>query len=216
MDDPQPAIAPPVKRVVNVGSRPTQPFNFADTDAIFANLDMRRRSHARVAAIMTALTSGLRRGEVCALRVSDFYALSGGRTLRVETLKKKRKIMRHVPLTEVGAARIAKYIGQEHGERPDKDAPLFRTAGTRYPFTRGPLTPRAVAHVVGVALRCAGIKGRITAHSFRHGFATGLLRKGADLRTVQELMGHENIWSTQRYLHTSQERCAAAVTSLWE
>ncbi len=163
---------------------------------------------------MTALASGLRRGEVCNLDVADFYPFDGGRTLRVRTLKKNKPIMRHVPLTKEGEARIVKYIAAGHGDKPDKAAPLFLTAGTRYPFAVGRLTGKGIACCIGIALRLAGVEGRITPHSFRHGFATTLVQRGADLRTVQELMGHANIWSTQRYLHTTHALCRKAIESL--
>lgn len=200
-------------RSINAGSRPTELIEHEQVEAIFAAFDMRRRDHVRAAAIVTALAHGLRRSEACALSVGDFYPRGDGHSLRVATLKKKKQSMRHVPLGKDAEARIAKYIAQEHG-KPDPSTPLFFTAATRYPFEKQRLTPRAVMHVVKASVKRAGITARITPHSFRHGFATHLLRSGADVYTIKELLGHEWLSTTGRYLHTNFALMVAAVRRL--
>lgn len=197
-----------------IGSRPTQIATLDDVRAMLDALDNRRTSHVRVAAILHALAAGLRRGEVCGLTVADFCEVDGRRCLHVVTLKQRREIMRLVPLGAIAAAGVAKYIAQEHGKTADPAAPLYRTAATRHPFAVGPLTGKGIACALRIAKRLAGQSRRLTAHSFRHGFATALVQTGADITTVKELLGHAHIGSTQRYLHTTRARCIEAVDRL--
>lgn len=137
--------------------------------------------------------------------------------LSVETLKQRsaRKKERLVPVTnDEERALLTRYVRQEHGAQPDRAARLFRTAATRHPFKKGPITAKAIEHAIKQLASRAGIGRRAHAHAFRHAFATELLRGGADLRVVQELLGHRSISSTAVYLHASFERCAAAVARL--
>lgn len=188
------------------GSRPTEVATRDEIEAMRATLDGRRKDHVRTGAILTALAVGLRRGEVCALDCGDLRIVDGVPVLHVATLKRRKRVARLVPLKPDDAAAIAKYVRQQHGATPDPAAPLFMTAGTRYPFTTARLTARAVICTVQTLRRHAGVERRVTPHSFRHGYATRLMQTGADVRTVQELLGHASIASTQRYLHTTFAR----------
>jgi integrase len=77
-----------------------------------------------------------------------------------------------------------------------------------------PINPKSLAHLFERQLRKLGV--HITAHQLRHSFATEMLRAGADLRSIQELMGHEKLETTQRYLMVDAERMRAAVNLLPE
>ncbi len=197
--------------------RPTIPATTEDVRRIRAVLDRRRRADVRVEALLVALVHGLRQGEVRGLRVCDFQRHGARWCLRVRSLKQRRGggAWRIVPLARDADVEVVhKYLRQEHGDEPEPDVPLFRTAATRHPFRKGPITARSIALAVDQMIKRAGITSRITPHSFRHGFATGLLRTGADLRTVQELMGHSSVTSTQTYLHSNFELSAEAVGRL--
>jgi integrase/recombinase XerC len=148
--------------------------------------------------------AGLRAGEACALR-SEELDLSRG-WIRVEQGKGGRD--RVVPLADPAAVALEAYM--QHGRpalasRNAEGAPdaLFLNSRGRRMTTRD---VRRVIHRLGVA----SLDGRpIWPHLLRHSFATHLLEGGADLRSVQELLGHADVGSTQIYTHVTSERLRA-------
>lgn len=197
--------------------RPTEPVEADELRALKGLPDRRSCTGTRVLALLIALAAGLRKGEVCGLRVGDLCQVQGQLCLRVQTLKQRgdKPVWRLVPVADgKDAGVLGRYVQQEHGAEPDPVAPLFRTSGKHYPFRKGPLTARAVDYTVKRLVARAGLTKRISPHSFRHGFATALLRSGADLKTTQELLGHASITSTERYLHSNFGRKVDAVGRL--
>ena len=197
-------------------ARPTEPLTGDEFGRMMACLDRRKRDDVRVGALLVVLRLGLRRGEVIGLRVRDVLSLDDGLALSVRTLKQRSRRPKHrvVPVTNPDAASLlAKYLKQSHAHS-DPDEPLFFTLGRHGPWERTELTPKAIDYWVKRLTARAGIEKRASAHSFRHGCATDLLRGGADLRTVQAILGHATVSSTSHYLHTSRERCAEAVRGL--
>jgi len=69
----------------------------------------------------------------------------------------------------------------------------------------GPLTARGIGHILKKVIESASLTGKIHPHMIRHSFATHLLNNGADMRTVQELLGHDHLSSTQVYTHVTKE-----------
>src|SRR5262245_61317074 len=110
-----------------MSKRPTEPATARDLAALRGRLDLRRRDHVRVAAVLVSLGVGLRRGEVCELNVADFRTHQDRPVLHVKTLKRRGETKRLVPLCKDDAAVIAKYIEQQHGRAADPSAPLFVT-----------------------------------------------------------------------------------------
>ena len=197
-------------------ARPTEPLTGGEFAQMLACLDRRRRDDVRVGALLIALRVGLRRGEVIGLRLRDVLAVDGRVALSVRTLKQRSRRPRErvIPISnEDAAALVLKYVAQVH-RASHPDAPLFSTMGKHGPWMKTAITPKAIDYWVKRMAVRAGIRKRITAHSFRHGCATDMLRGGSDLRTVQQVLGHASIASTSAYLHTSYERCADAVARL--
>lgn len=147
--------------------------------------------------------AGLRVGEACALRSED-VDLRGG-WVRVEQGKGGRD--RVVPLARPAGMAIGAYL--ERG-RPGLAARSEQRTDTLFLNARGrPLQTRDARRVVA-KLGAAALGGRpLWPHLFRHSFATHLLEGGADLRSVQELLGHTDVGSTQVYTHVSSERLRA-------
>ncbi|MBH9537675.1 tyrosine recombinase XerC [Novosphingopyxis sp. YJ-S2-01] len=130
----------------------------------------------------------------CGLRISEALSLTGGDLPLGETLRVtgKRGKTRIVPLLPAVREAIANYA--ETTPFPAaRDEALFR--GPR----GGPMKPAAMRHAVLQARRRLGLSERLTPHALRHSFATHLLAGGADLRSLQELLGHASLSSTQIY-----------------
>ena len=130
----------------------------------------------------------------CGLRVSEATGLTGailpmGTTLRVTGKRNKTRI---VPLLEQVKTAIEDYI-LLCPYPPSRDEPLFK--GSR----GGPLSPALIRRAVQGARGRLGLSERTTPHALRHSFATHLLAGGADLRSLQELLGHASLSSTQVY-----------------
>lgn len=142
--------------------------------------------------------AGLRVGEVVALDVRDLDLL--GREVRV--LGKGRK-ERSVPLPEAARQALGAWLAWRR--RPGyQGEPLFVTLPGGRPGAR--LGDRAVRRLLARRAAAAGVADRVHPHRLRHSYATHLLDMGADLREIQELLGHESLSTTQRYLAVSAER----------
>jgi integrase/recombinase XerC len=142
---------------------------------------------ARDTALLLLLYgSGLRISEALGLAAS---AHPLGSTVRVTG---KRGKVRVVPVLPMVAAAVADYVRLCPWPL-SRDAPLFRGA------KGGPLSADVVRRAVAAARRQLGLDDKITPHALRHSFATHLLAGGADLRTLQELLGHASLSSTQIY-----------------
>jgi integrase/recombinase XerC len=131
--------------------------------------------------------SGLRVSEAVGLNVEDVNLDEGW----VRVLGKGSK-ERMVPFGPPAALALQEYLADR--ETPDARALFLNYQGTR-------LTARSVARLLARNLVKAGVAKSLSPHGIRHSFATHLLAAGADLRTIQELLGHANLSTTQRYTH---------------
>ena len=141
-------------------------------------------------------TAGLRISELCGLRCEQLDL--DGRLLRVQGKGRKE---REVPLGQPAIQALQAYwLAAEHPRTAN--SPVF------WGSERGPepLVPRTIQRRLKDYLSATGLDPALSPHKLRHSFATHLLDRGADLRSVQELLGHAQLATTQVYTHVSLER----------
>ncbi|PYM88787.1 MAG: hypothetical protein DME13_01105 [Candidatus Rokuibacteriota bacterium] len=135
--------------------------------------------------------TGLRVSELAGL---DLDALDrDARTVRVLGKGSKERM---VPYGAPAARALDAYLGR----RAARSGPVFVN------HRGGRLGVRSIHTIVRRAVRAAGVTRRVSPHTLRHTFATHLLDHGADLRMIQELLGHSRLSTTQRYTHVSTAR----------
>jgi len=166
----------------------------------------------RDAAILETLYScGLRISELCGLMVEDLNW--SDQLIRVRQGKGKKE--RHVPVGTEALEAIRAYW-QSLPDPPVAQEPVFlaRTAVTGAESSssprRKPVYPRLVQLRLKGYLAQAGLDPNLSPHKLRHSFATHMLDEGADLRSVQELLGHAHLVTTQVYTHVTTERLKRA------
>jgi integrase/recombinase XerC len=159
--------------------------------------DTSRELGARDRAILeTIYSSGLRISEVVGLNIEDLDEFSGA--LRIRGKGKKERL---VPLGNKAIEVIHAYLAMRKGAKAgSRHGPVFvNKAGTR-------LSDRSIRRKFNKYLHVAGIATHASPHVLRHSFATHMLNAGADLRSVQEMLGHESLSTTQIYTHLTTSR----------
>jgi len=139
-------------------------------------------------------STGMRISELSGLKLAAVDFIGGV----VKVLGKGRK-ERIVPIGEPALRALNAYLEKRDSRRDE----VFLNLKGR------PITARGVRLVVDRYFRLAGMKKGVSPHTLRHSFATHLLNRGADLRSVQELLGHANLSTTQIYTHLTTERLKA-------
>jgi tyrosine recombinase XerC len=143
------------------------------------------------AILETFYSTGMRIGELVSLSQDDLDFIGG-----VVKLKGKGKKERIAPIGDKAISSLREYLEKR---KKQTNAVFLNKRGTR-------ITDRGVRNIVGKYLRLSGMKQGVSPHTLRHSFATHLLNRGADLRTVQELLGHANLSTTQIYTHLTTEK----------
>ena len=156
--------------------------------------------HRDMAILESIYSCGLRVSELCGLRVCDLDF-----TEQLVRVSGKGRKERQVPIGEPALVAIQNYWGQLL-EPPAGEQPVFRARATDF----DPVSPRVVQLRLKRYLAAAGLDPKLTPHKLRHSYATHLLDAGADLRSVQELLGHAHLVTTQVYTHVSTERLKKA------
>ena len=143
------------------------------------------------AILETFYSTGIRISELVGLNISDIDFIAA--VIKVSGKGKKERLL---PIGDKALSAIRAYIDK----RKSKEDSLFLNKNGRR------ITDRGVRDVVKKYIRIASLKSGISPHTLRHSFATHLLNRGADLRSVQELLGHANISTTQIYTHLTTEK----------
>lgn len=153
---------------------------------------------ARDKAILELLyATGMRVSELCQLRINDLHDTFA----KVRGKGKKERV---IPVGKKAMEAVDHYLIHYRGEAKEENAPLFLSS-------RGRIIDRVtVWSRVKVYARLGGIAKSISPHTLRHSFATHLLENGADLRLIQDMLGHEDIGTTDRYTHVTGHRLKAA------
>lgn len=147
--------------------------------------------------ILLFYTAGLRLAELANLKIGDISA--DYRTIRILGKGEKERI---VPLIGRMGEILKKYFSQFSSQNiciGQKKALILSKKGE-------PISVRTIQRIVDRKLKGAGIQGKTSPHTLRHTFATHLLNEGADLREIQELLGHSSLKATQVYTHTNIEK----------
>lgn len=145
----------------------------------------------------TMYSSGIRVSELAGLNIADVDF--GGRVIRVLGKGGKERI---VPVGDKAVRAVRAYMEKLRGDGVllNETGPLFLNK------SKGRLTTRSIARILEKFAREFCISVPVSPHALRHSFATHMLDAGADLRVVQELLGHKSLSTTQRYTHVSIDR----------
>jgi integrase/recombinase XerC len=153
-----------------------------------------------VAVLETIYSCGLRVSELCGLRVDDIDWSE--QIMRVRGKGKKERL---VPIGKPALMAIQDYWNT-FKQPPGGATPIFFAETKK----RAPLSPLQLSRRLKKYLSIAGLDPGLTPHKLRHSYATHLLDAGADLRSVQELLGHAHLITTQVYTHVTTERLKRA------
>ena len=146
------------------------------------------------AILETLYSTGIRVGELVGLNVEDVDFIGG--IIKVKGKGKKERI---IPIGDKALKAIRNYLDRRKVTSKQSRSLFLNTRGKR-------INPRSVYRIVDKYIKMISKKQGVSPHTLRHSFATHLLDRGADLRSVQELLGHANLSTTQIYTHISSRR----------
>jgi integrase/recombinase XerC len=161
-----------------------------------------RMAHRDRAILETIYSAGLRVSELVGLNVADLQLDDGIAVVRGKGKRERLALLGDPAVTAIGIWLADRATVIDELGRP-ADAVFLNKFGTR-------LTTRSVGRLLVTYLRKAGLDPRTSPHTLRHSFATHLLDAGADIRGVQELLGHKNLTTTQVYTHVTTNRLQAS------
>lgn len=195
-DDPTELIETP-----KIGKKLPDTLSKPEVDALIAAVDLSKPEGERNRAILETLYGcGLRVSELLNLKLSDLFFEEGF----IKVVGKGNK-QRFVPIASITQKYIGIYINEIRNhiaiQKGHEDFIFLNRRGKK-------LTRAMIFEIVKRAAENAGIKKSVSPHTLRHSFATHLLENGADLRAIQQMLGHESITTTEVYLHVNRKHLA--------
>lgn len=182
-----------------IGRHLPEVLTIAEIDAMIACIDMSKAEGQRNRAIIETLYGcGLRVSELVTLKLSQLYLDE-----RYVIIHGKGNKQRLVPISPVAIEQINLYLEQTRShlmaKKGSEDILFLNRRGAM-------LTRQMIFHIVKQLCELAGIRKVISPHTLRHSFATHLLEGGANLRAIQQMLGHESITTTEIYVHIDRTR----------
>ena len=184
--------------------------SIAEVEQIIHAVDISTVKGRRDRAMLELMYScGLRVSELISLKMNDLFFGEG--YIRVKGKGNKQRL---VPIGRVAQEYVMLYLDDRKEQLSEQDSDPLKTRGEQTLFLsnrQAQLSRVMVFNIIRTATENAGIKKVVSPHTFRHSFATHLLSGGASVRQVQELLGHENITTTEIYTHLNPDHLRDAI-----
>lgn len=188
-----------------IGSKLPTTLTVKEIDKLIDSIDIKSKNKIRNKAIIEILYScGLRVSELITLKVSDLYFNES-----IIKVTGKGNKERFVPISKGAINYIEKYLNEIRIFQKIKKG----SEDTLFLNERGSGLSRVMIYIILNDLKIkAEINKKIGPHTLRHSFATHLLENGADLITIQNMLGHENIVTTERYIHVNRKHLVESIS----
>ena len=175
-----------------------------EIDLLISNINISTNEGERnIALIETLYGCGLRVSELISLKISDLFFSEG--FIKVTGKGNKQRL---VPISDLNKRVIKSYMGNSRKklkiEEKSKDILFLNRRGKK-------LSRAMIFTIIKRLAKLSDIKKNISPHTFRHSFATHLLKNGADLKTIQQLLGHQSITTTEIYMHIDNKMLVKAI-----
>ena len=175
-----------------------------EIDLLISNINISTNEGERnIALIETLYGCGLRVSELISLKISDLFFSEG--FIKVTGKGNKQRL---VPISDLNKRVIKSYMDNSRKklkiEEKSKDILFLNRRGKK-------LSRAMIFKIIKRLAKLSDIKKNISPHTFRHSFATHLLKNGADLKTIQQLLGHQSITTTEIYMHIDNKMLVKAI-----
>lgn len=189
-----------------IGKKLPEVLDMEEIDALLGAIDLSKpEGHRNKAMIETLYSCGLRVSELTSLQITNLYFEEG--FIRVIGKGNKERI---VPVSQSVEKEVNNYIEHirvhQNIKKGHEDILFLNRRGAK-------LTRVMIFTIIKQLAEAIGLSKNISPHTFRHSFATHMVENGANLRAIQEMLGHESISTTEIYAHLSDDLLKEAITS---